>query len=180
MSAKAAIEFQGPSLDELQRALVATFDKVQDKQGLMEEIAQALVSSTTARFRAETAPDGNRWEPSIRAQETGDLTLTDRGILRGSITYALGTRRIEVGSNESYAGVHQDGFDGVVAIAAHTRRMVSAFGKPLKQPKTVNVRSFKRKMSLVARPYLGLSAADKDEIRAILKRRSQQELNNVR
>ncbi|WP_069454701.1 phage virion morphogenesis protein [Shewanella xiamenensis] len=174
MSARVEIDFQGPTLESLRRALVVTLARVQDKNALGEEIGRALVDSTKARFRAQTAPDGTRWEPSLRVKaakensDVEDVTLTLSGNLRDSIDHALGPSSIEIGSNEAYAGVHQHGFDGVVTINAHTRQMISAFGKRLKQPVTANVGSHQRKMQMVERPYLGLSADDKADIRRIL------------
>lgn len=115
--------------------------KLADTKALMESVGEALVSGTLGRFDAEEDPEGNKWEPSRRAQEDGGMTLTDAAILRRSIEYAATSDKVMVGSNLPYARIHQLG------------------GKTGKG----------HKVTMPARPYLGVSSDDMEEVKATLE-----------
>lgn len=108
------------------------------KKALMANVGEALVSSTIMRFDAEQGPDGQKWKPSKRAAAEGGKTLTDTARLRKSIDYAATPAKVMVGSNVVYARIHQLG------------------GKAGKG------------VTLPARPYLGVSKDDMEEVKAIL------------
>lgn len=132
---------------------------------LMARIGQALESSTIERFDDERTPDGSKWTQSIRAREEGGKTLTKSARLKQSITHnVLGDDRVEIGTNVKYAGAHQEGVSKGVTVKAHKRKMSHIFGRKLLSPKEVIVGSFARDMNLPARPFLGVSADDEDEI----------------
>lgn len=110
------------------------------KKALMASIGEALVSSTLKRFDAEEGPDGKPWQPSKRAAAESGKTLTDTAELRKSIGYAATASKVMVGSKAGYARIHQMG------------------GKAGKG----------HKLTVPARPYLGVSKEDMEEVKAIL------------
>ncbi len=112
-----------------------------DSTSMFEEIGEHLVSATQGRFRDQVDPEGNDWKPSKRALRTGDLTLIDHAILRGSITYNASTDQVEVGTNLVYGAIHQFGGEA---------------GRNLS-------------VTLPARPYLGISDDDGIEIDDIVE-----------
>lgn len=135
----------------------------------MQEIGEALLESTKLRFSTGTAPDGSRWvalkEGTVLARlarisgaygkKTGQLTkkgaaakggmkpLVETGILQEQIRYQVsdGGAGVQIGSNR-FAGEWNGG------AAVHQ------FGD--------------RRGHIPARPFLGLSAADKIEVLDIL------------
>ena len=95
--------------ERVSRGLQALIGGLSDRQELMEGIGLYLEASTVDRFDSETAPDGSRWTPSLRAKATGGKTLTDHGLLKGSIGYVATNDQVEWGSNLVYARPHQEG-----------------------------------------------------------------------
>lgn len=116
------------------------------RQAMLSAVGEALVSSTNQRFQDGKGPDGKTWEPSARAWEDGvddggfGKTLADTGRLMHSIDYATTPDSVMVGSNVAYARIHQMG------------------GKAGRG----------RKVSIPARPYLGVSEEDKEEVQTII------------
>jgi phage virion morphogenesis protein len=128
-----------------------------DLAPLMERIGMYGESSTIERFNTETAPDGSRWKASIRARVEGGKTLTDSARLKQSITHRAGRDTAEWGSNVIYAGVHQGG--ATIHAKAGGRL---AFRLP------GNLRFVRpEQVVLPARPFLGLSGEDEEEIVAL-------------
>jgi phage virion morphogenesis protein len=128
--------------------------RVRQTQELAEAIGEALVSGTQDRFEAEEAPDGTSWKPSIRARVEGGKTLTDTAGLKNSIGYAASPSRVVVGTNKVYAAIHQQG--GTIK------------GKRGKLKFKVAGRfAQKDSVTIPARPYLGISAEDAAELRAL-------------
>ncbi|WP_448339732.1 phage virion morphogenesis protein [Desulfovibrio piger] len=119
------------------KALSKAGHKLGDTQALMESVGEALVSDTKKRFDAKKDPEGTPWKPSRRALEKGGKTLTNSGRLRRSIDYAATSDKVMVGSNLAYARIHQLG------------------GKTGKG----------HKVDMPARPYLGVSKEDMEEVR---------------
>lgn len=111
-------------------------------QAAMEEIGEAMVSSTAERFDTSTAPDGSAWKPSQRVEKDGGKTLVVQGAsgLMGSIGYEASPANLAWGSNKVHARIHQLGGE---AGRDHA-------------------------VEIEARPYLGMSEEDIDEAREIL------------
>ena len=126
----------------------ATGGLASHRRDMLNTIGEALVSGTLERFENEESPDGKKWEPSGRAWTQGlksrrgrmGKTLQDTGRLRSSIDYAVTADSVLVGSEVEYARIHQMGGR---AGRGHT-------------------------VKIPARPYLGVSKADKAEIKAIM------------
>ena len=138
-------------------ALGQAAKKLGNTQALMESVGEALVSGTLKRFDAEEDPQGNQWEPSGRASEEGGQTLTNTARLRDSIDYAATPDKVMVGSNLPYARIHQLG--GVI-VPKKAKKLV--FKGHDGTTRAVD------KVTIPARPYLGVSESDLDDVRAAM------------
>ena len=81
---------------------------------------------------------------------------------------AADAKTITVFAATEYAPAHQFGFDGLVTVPTHNRRIEQAFGKPLPFPVITTVKEHQARRRLPARPYLGMSAEEVDEIEALV------------
>lgn len=131
-----------------------------DQRPVMREIQAIGEASTRERFRTETGPDGKRWAPSLRAQLSGGRTLTQDGHLADSISGSYGSNYAEWGVNRIYAAIQQ--FGGTIrAKTAGALRFTLANGQG------VSVQS----VTLPARPYLGISDDNAEDILDVIERR---------
>jgi len=127
-----------------------------DFSGALDEIGASLVSSTVQRFRQGVSPSGEPWKPSRRAEREGGRTLVDSGRLRDSITHEVSGNSVSVGTNVVYAAIHQLG---------GTIRAKNAKGLAIPTPSGGVV--FRQRVRIPARPFLGVSEADREEIAEI-------------
>lgn len=126
----------------------------QHPREVMKKIAEQGESSTRDRFtKTQTAPDGTPWKTSWRAQERGGKTLIASGILMKSITHDYGDDFAEWGSNVPYAAIHQVG--GEIRPKA---------GKALFFRTPDGSGRLVKKVTIPARPYLGINADDEANI----------------
>ena len=137
-------------------ALTRTSDK-RRRKALMDRIGSYGVSSTQERFLQERGPDGQGWTPSARAQAKGGKTLRDSARLFQSLTHEADAGSAAWGSNLVYAGIHQ--FGGTIR-PRNAKRL--AF-------RTVNGFVTAARVTMPARPYLGLDAQDRAEIGIIAR-----------
>lgn len=101
--------------------------------------------------------------------------LTLQGYLRGGIRHQVtGDTSVEVGANLAYAAVHQLGDTIDIQARQATVRYRSIAGRTLfasRKRKLATERQLsvgKHQVVMPARPYMGISAADYTEIRAII------------
>jgi phage virion morphogenesis protein len=127
---------------------------------LLRDIAALGEASTRLRFRTQTAPDGTPWKPSLRAQITGGRTLTDRGHLADSLSSRADANTAQWGVNRIYAAIHQ--FGGTIRAKA---------GGALRFPLAGGGYAVVKAVTMPARPYLGISPDDADDIVALIERR---------
>jgi phage virion morphogenesis protein len=128
---------------------------------VMRDIAVYGESATTNRFMiTQTGPDGQKWKPSRRVTDAKGkgLTLVDSGMLVKTISSGFSADYAEWGVNRVYAAIHQ--FGGVIRPKKARALRFRAGGKTI----------FRHAVTLPARPYLGLSDADRDEILTIINR----------
>lgn len=139
----------------LDKAVNTAAKKLADRKKLMNSVGDALVSGTLGRFESEESPEGVKWEPSGRAWTEGvqdggfGKTLANTGRLKQSIDYTTTSDTVMVGSKEEvnagtilkYAAIHQYG---------------GKAGKGLK-------------VTIPARPFIGVSKADMEEVKATLQ-----------
>lgn len=128
---------------ELREALNRLVFRLANADPILDNIGRRLVTSTVNRFEREQAPDGTPWKPSARAEEEGGQTLTDTARLRQSITHRVRGDGVEVGTNVVYGAIHQFGGEA---------------GRK------------DRRVTLPARPYLGVDAGDRRAILRIVRR----------
>ena len=146
------------------QAVQAAFSRLlksgHDSQPLMASVGEILLNSTRARFADEEDPDGNPWEPlkaSTRARKTKnpDRILTASGLLGGSsINTRAGRRQVEIGSSRLYAATHQFGAEKGQFGRGNYKTKKGSFPIPWGD--------------IPARPFLGLSAQDKEDIEATI------------
>lgn len=128
--------------------------------GALANIGEYLVEATQDRFDKQQSPEGKAWTPTWtdywKAKKT-KLILTESRRLRDSIVYQFdGSETLAIGTNVIYAAIHQ--FGGEIV------------------PKNAKVLFFKiggdevvaQRVLMPARPFLGLSLIDREEIVAII------------
>lgn len=135
---------------EVRARLARLIQRVGAPREAMAEIGEALLNSTRERFSRQTDPEGNPWEPNSevtlerKAPQTKPLA-GKTGLLRSTLRYQLtgDGKGVEIGSNRVYAAMQQ--FGGTKA------QWPWLWG------------------DIPARPFLGLSSADRAEILDILR-----------
>ncbi len=137
-----------------------------DFAGLNEQLAEGVKTSTRLRFKTGTDPEGKPWEPTTRGGKI--LVLTAR--LRNSIRARADASGFAVGTNAIYAARHQFGDKRPMTIKAkskHGLRFKNKDGKwRTKQSVTVKV---------PARPFMGISKSDLEEIKQTMEQAVQEE-----
>ena len=131
-----------------------------DKAGVMNAIAEGLRTSTVERFGSEESPEGTKWKPSIRATQKGGKTLTKSTALKTSIKAKADSTGAAVGTNLVYAATHQFGDERTIRAKKSKYLKFQIGGKWVSVPSV--------RVNIPARPFLGISEADKEEIKAIL------------
>lgn len=133
-----------------------------DKKSLNEAMAEMLRESTLERFKQSRGPSGKRWKTSIRAAQSGGKTLIDTAQLRNSIKSAADDTGFAVGTNVVYAGTHQRGAPNRTIRAKTARGLRFRVNGHFVTKQQVQV-------SIPARPFLGVSEDDLEEIEAMLE-----------
>jgi phage virion morphogenesis protein len=139
--------------------------KMADRSPVLKTIGEYLIRSTEDRFnRQGPAPDGTPWAPlkaSTRARKKHSKTLTESGALRGDIHYQLrGPDGVAIGTTGRvpHAAIHQlGGRTGPhVILPSRKKALRTPYGifKKVNHPGSV----------IPARPFLGVSASDSEQI----------------
>lgn len=119
---------------------------------LGRQIGEGLLASTKRRFKEGRGPDGKRWPPSTRVKEKGGQTLVRTRRLERSITYKVSPGKVEIGTNDKRADVHQS---GRTIRARRAKALKFRVGRRWVQVKSVK---------MPARPFIGISKADSEMI----------------
>lgn len=137
-----------------------------DIKGTGRALAESLRTSTRERFKTEKSPEGKPWKKSIRASQEGGTTLTDSAALKNSIKSSADNSGFAVGTNKIYARTHQFGEKGrKITIKAKTSKgLVFKIGDSWIRKKQVSVN-----IKIPARPFLGISEDDMEEIKHTLE-----------
>lgn len=146
------------------RAVKAAFRRLAiafsgDTRPVMAAIGSALVGSTQRRFASQTDPDGNHWlanSTGYGATKRNVRILTESGRLRSSINSRPSQNEVRIGTNVVYAAIHQ--FGGTISAKGGGFLSFRIGGQ------FVKVRSVK----IEARPYLGISTDDREEVKDIV------------
>lgn len=133
----------------LDRAMERAAKKLSNRTALLSAIGEAMISGVQQRFTDQVDPQGNAWKPTRR----GGHILSDTARLRNSIDKAVTNDGVMVGSNLPYALIHQMG-GTIKPKNGDYLRFRTAIG-------FVSV----KQVVIDARPYLGLSQDDIEEIR---------------
>ncbi|WDR00748.1 phage virion morphogenesis protein [Devosia sp. J2-20] len=144
-----------------------------------------FVFSTHRAFETETGPDGRKWKPlspRTAAKRVGrgrrrgfDHILRLSGRLQQSVSYDVLPNGLEWGSNLAYARIHQLG--GTITMPARTATVhlknIRRKGNRFVRPGTKNAQSrvaaiAGHKVNMPARPFLGISAYDREQVPLII------------
>jgi phage virion morphogenesis protein len=143
-----AIHIDVSGLDRIEQ-LIARLNPFQSET-LLEALARLIRESTRERLIAGgPAPDGSAWKPN-RAGRTPILHLS--GALARSIDYVVSGTQAIIGSGLIYAAIHQ--FGGTI-VPKSAAALVFSIGNQIYRVK---------KVTMPARPYIGLSGEDRDEL----------------
>lgn len=128
----------------------------------LNSIAEGLRTSTVERFTEEESPEGKPWKTSIRAgAEKGGKTLTQTGTLKASIRKRVSGNGLAVGTNDIRAATHQ--FGDIRTIRARNGKYLSfKVGGQWRRAASVRI-------TIPARPFLGISETDEQEIMETLE-----------
>ena len=121
---------------------------------LHESIGEVLISTTHERFRNGRAPNGSKWKRGLKG--TGQ-TLVQSRLLRNSVTKRFSREGVEVGTNIKYARIHQKGGTIRAKKAKFLRFKVGSRW------------AMKKSVKIPARPFIGISADDKQEIMRLFR-----------
>lgn len=156
---------------ETQARLLALIERMDNRRRFFADVGQLLVDSTHERFRSQTGPDGKPWTPlrpnTIKAREKRGRSairiLSERGLLSGSINYRTTNDSVSIGAVPEYAAIHQLG--GTINKAAGTRWMAGRrFARRADAPDGRDVAIKAHTITIPARPYLGISKEDEEDI----------------
>ena len=119
-----------------------------------ENIGEVLISTTHERFKNGRAPNGSKWK---RGRKGTGQTLVESRRLRNSITKRFSRAGVEVGTNVKYARIHQKGGTIRAKKAKFLRFKVGSRW------------AMKKSVKIPARPFIGISADDKQEIMRLFR-----------
>ncbi len=151
-------------------AINGVFRRLEDparRLRLSERLAAYGLSSTEERFESQVAPDGTPWKPSERAKTSGGKTLVKTPRLAVSFSPFATKDEAGWGTNVLYARIHQ--FGGVILPknkAALSFRLASgAFVSA-------------SKVTMPARPMLGVNDYDRQRLAGIAMRWGQEAISS--
>jgi phage gpG-like protein len=121
-------------------------------------LAEGVRESTLERFKHSKDPNGKRWKVSVRAATEGGKTLIQSSQLRNSINSRSDETGFAVGTNVKHAATHQFGETGRTIRARRKKALRFQVGGKWVSKKQVRIR-------IPARPFLGLSDEDMQEIK---------------
>lgn len=148
-----SIQFHGQ--EKITEWLNKVLKQAGDHSKLMSNIGSILEFNTKQRINTGIGTDDKPWQKSWRAKMQGGTTLRDTSRLYNSITYTVlgGGKRVIVGTNVMYAPVMHFG----ATIKAKT-------GKYLKFKTTIGGWAQIQSVIIPARPFLGMSVDDSQEV----------------
>lgn len=133
-----------------------------DKKKINAAIGEGVRESILERFKTSKGPDDKTWKTSIRAATEGGRTLVQTAQLRNSIRSKSDASGFAVGTNAKHAATHQFGEQGRTIRARRAKTLRFQVGGRWVSKKKV-------KINIPARPYLGLSDDDMQEIKGTVE-----------
>lgn len=140
---------------------IRSFSEI-DRRSINAALAEGVRESTLERFRQSKGPDGRRWKTSERAMLEGGKTLVKTAQLRNSIHARSDASGFAVGTNVKHAATHQFGEPGRTIRARRKKALRFKIGGKWISKKQVRV-------TIPARPFLGLSDEDMQEMKATVE-----------
>ena len=153
------IRLEGDTRAMLRR--IRSFSEI-DRRSINAALAEGVRESTLERFRQSKGPDGRRWKSSKRAILEGGKTLVKTGQLRNSIHTRSDASGFAVGTNAKHAATHQFGEPGRIIRARRKKVLRFQYNGKWVSKKQVRVK-------IPARPFLGLSEEDMQEMKATVE-----------
>lgn len=153
-----SIRLEGDTRAALRR--IRSFSEL-DKKQINAAISEGVRESTLERFRTSKGPDGIRWKTSIRAATEGGKTLVQNAQLRNSIRSKSDASGFAVGTNVKHGATHQFGDERTIR-ARRAKALRFKVGGQWVSKKQV-------KVEIPARPFLGLSEDDMEEIKGTVE-----------
>ena len=153
------IRLEGDTRAMLRR--IRSFSEI-DRRSINAALAQGVRESTLERFRHGKSPDGRRWKSSKRAILEGGKTLVKTAQLRNSIHARSDASGFAVGTNAKHAATHQFGEPGRIIRARRKKVLRFQYNGKWVSKKQVRVK-------IPARPFLGLSEEDMQEMKATVE-----------
>lgn len=165
------------------RAMIALMDR---KRPFYEDVGNLLVASVGRRFRAQRAPDGTPWAPlkpaTIKARKKRGRAkiaiLRETGRMAGSVNYQATNDEARIGSPDERAALHQLG--GTIDMPARSAKVYRRklkngtvgrrFVKKSKANHVTDAKIGAHRITIPARPFLGVSAEDQTDILAAAER----------
>ena len=158
--ATAQVSFDLKEIDAVKELLAGAALSGTDRGRLLHGIGVEMEEQTKERFETQKSPDGNTWkalaEKTMAYYASKGLLgvrsiLVGKGYLRGSITSEVqdGAWSVLVGATREYAAIHQWG--GEIKPKTAPALYVPGYG-------------YLQKVTIPARPYLGVSPDDKKAI----------------
>ena len=99
-------------LEELQGKLERLSKALENKTPLLRRIANTLQNITEESFDKQASPFGEKWKPNspkTLQKKRGNKILIQSGLLSQSFTQKVTGSSAQVGTNKSYAAIHQFG-----------------------------------------------------------------------
>ena len=158
----AVVSFALDEVDAVRKMLASAALDSGGRTKLLQSIGAEMESQTQERFSTQKAPDGKPWK--ALAQKTrdyyskigkrADMLLNFEGKLLDSITSEVqgGAWSVLTGAAMEYAAVHQ--FGAVIRPKSAKALMVPGYGRL-------------QKVTIPARPYLGVSPDNAKQIAAL-------------
>lgn len=153
------IRLQGDTRAMLRR--IRHFSEI-DRRSIHAALAEVVRDSTLERFRQGKDPEGRRWKTSIRAANEGGRTLIKSAQLRNSIHARSDASGFAVGTNVKHAATHQFGEPGRTIRARRKKALRFRINGHWVSKKQVRIQ-------IPARPFLGLSDEDMQEIKGTVE-----------
>lgn len=132
-----------------------------DLKGSNLVLAETLRTSTKQRFKDEKDPEDKQWKASIRAINEGGSTLTEKALLKNSIKSTASSTGFAVGTNKIYARTHQFGDRRTIKAKTSRGLRFKVNGNWVTKKKVM--------ISISARPFIGISEDDIQEIKGTLE-----------
>lgn len=132
--------------------------KLDQKLGAMPGRLQSGILNAVKRLAINL--QGYVKESKLSGQVLNVRTGTLRRSINQEVTQSGSMTTGIVGTNVSYAKVHEYGFSGEVSVKEHLRTITQAFGRPLAAPKVVTVRAHAMMMNLPERSFLRSALLD--------------------